>query len=204
MEAFYQNDCKVLKTGFKRKNRNPHSWQFRHADGTWTDFNDRDSSIIDDAHQKGETKCVINADRVQILIDLELMVQCSAEETSGSSSRARLDRESPKYFSHPIRRWQDEWTTDPMLQWNARIREIHPTWDYQTSAVQTFIVDNGTTDYIKVEDLLFNGGLSKDTYEICRVVRVQNIPILRRYENEKQMIGWMRKGGECPPEKSQY
>ncbi len=84
-----------------------------------------------------------------------------------------------------------------MLQWNAHIREVYPSWDDQTAEVQVCAVEQGTNDYRKVKQLLFDGSirLSDETHEICRVLRFQNVWTLSRYANEKKALSRKRNGG---------
>ena len=159
-------------------------------------YSNGDSMLIDDARNRRESTCVINVDGVDFVIDLERMEQRRANagsEASGSSSGPAQDA------CRPIRPWLEEWSEDSMLQWNAHIREVYPSWDAQTSEVQSCAVEPGTNDYRKVEGLLFDGSgrLSEETHEICRVLRFQNLWTLSRYENEKKAISRKRNGGEC-------
>ena len=174
------------------------AWQWRHSDGTWMDFSESDSALIDEARNRRDSTCSITFGGLEFLIDLEKMEQRRADaggEASGSNGAPAPD------VTRPIRRWQEEWNEDSMLRWNAVIREVYPSWNYQTSEVQVCDVKPGTNDFHKVERMLFDGSgrLAKETHEICRVVRVQNVCTLSRYENEKSAISRKRNGGEHDP-----
>ena len=160
-------------------------------------YTDADSALIDEARNRRESTCNICLSGIDFVIDLERMEQRRADagtevSTKGSSGGQAQDAR------RPIRRWQEEWNEDSMLRWNAHIREVYPSWDYQTSEVQDFIVQPDTSDYRKVEKLLFDGSgrLSRETHEICRVVRVQNLVTMSRYENEKRAMSRKRNGGD--------
>jgi hypothetical protein len=188
--------CKISRSNSLNQVDSIPAWQWRHADGTWMSYSNGDSMLIDDARNRRESTCIVTVDGVEFVIDLERMEQRRANagsEASGSSSGPAQDA------CRPIRPWLEEWSEDSMLQWNAHIREVYPSWDAQTSEVQSCAVEPGTNDYRKVEGLLFDGSgrLSEETHEICRVLRFQNLWTLSRYENEKKAISRKRNGGEC-------
>jgi hypothetical protein len=188
--------CKISRSSSLNQVDSIPAWQWRHADGTWMSYSNGDSMLIDDARNRRESTCIVTVDGVEFVIDLERMEQRRANagsEASGSSSGPAQDA------CRPIRPWLEEWSEDSMLQWNAHIREVYPSWDAQTSEVQSCAVEPGTNDYRKVEGLLFDGSgrLSEETHEICRVLRFQNLWTLSRYENEKKAISRKRNGGEC-------
>jgi hypothetical protein len=187
--------CKMPRTGSPNKREKLPAWQWRHSDGTWMNYSDFDSALIEEARNRRERTCNVTASGVIFVIDFERMEQRRSEagtEAAGSSGGPAKD------FPHPVWRFQEEWSQDSMLQWNTHIREVYPSWEFQTTEVQSYAVQPGTVDFRKVESLLFDGSgrLAGDTHEICRVLRVQNLWTMSRYENEKKAISRKRSGGD--------
>ena len=157
-------------------------------------YTDSESSLIDEARNRSESTCYILSSGVKLVIDLERMEQRRAD--AGAEASARDSNGGNAHDTRgPIR--PPEWNEDSMLRWNAYIRKVCPSWEYQTCEVQVCSVQPGSSDYDKVENLLFDGSgrITKETHEICRVVRVQNLATLRRYEEEKKAICRKRNGG---------
>jgi hypothetical protein len=188
--------CKMPRTGSTNKRENLPAWQWRHSDGTWMNYSDFDSALIEEARNQRERTCNIAASGLIFVIDFERMEQRKSDagtKAAGSSGGPAMD------FPRPVRRFQEEWNQDSMLQWNTHIREVYPSWEFQTTEVQSNAVQSGTVDFRKVESLMFDGSgrLAGDTHEICRVLRVQNLWTMSRYENEKKAISRKRSGGDC-------
>ena len=56
-----------------------------------------------------------------------------------------------------------------------------------------------SVEYNRIADLFFGSpGLTKETHEICQIVRIQNAFTKSRYENEKVKIAQRRNGGIIP------
>ena len=193
-QGFDQGGCKSRKSEKLQRECMSPAWQWRHADGMWMNYSEKDSSLIDEARNRRESTCTITVGGKHFVIDFERMQQCRADvgsEASGSSVGQVQD------VPRPIRRWLEEWSEDSVLRWNAHIREVYPSWDDQTREVQVCTVEQDTNDYRKVETLLFDGSgsVSEETHEICRVLRFQNVWTLSRYENEKKALTRKRNGG---------
>ncbi len=165
------------------------NWQWRDKEGTWISYNEEDSARIDAAMDCRESVTIM-VDAVENIIDPQKLIQrrSCAEEGAPKSTR-------PEYA---VRRWNPEWNEDRGLVWNKRIRELCPSWEAQTSSLQVCTVDAGTSDYEKVARKLFDceGCLTKETHEICRVVRVQNLDVFIKYANERDSI--IRRRGAGP------
>jgi hypothetical protein len=164
-------------------------WQWRDRDGTWISYSENDSARIDLAMDRRESACAIVIDAVAYTVDLQKMFQ----------RRSDVDTKlgGGSYTTYAVRRWLSEWNEDRGLTWNKRIRELYPSWDSQTSSLQVHPVNVGTSDYEKVACKLFDfeGSLSKETHEICRIVRVQNLETFIMYANERDSIIRRRGGG---------
>jgi hypothetical protein len=189
-------DCKMPRTGSPKNRENLPAWQWRDSDGTWMNYSDFDSALIEEARNRREQAWMITIKEVTYIIDFEQMEQRRLDagtEAAGSSGGPA------KNFPRSVRRFQEEWSKDSMLQWNAHTREVYPSWEFQEVEVQCYPVQPGTGDFRKVESLLFDGSgrLAGDTHEICSVLRVQNFYTMSRYENEKKAISRKRSGGDC-------
>jgi hypothetical protein len=137
-------DCKMPRAGSPNKRENLPAWQWRHSDGIWMTYSDFDSALLEEARNRRERKCNVTASGVTFVIDFERMEQRRSEagtEAAGSSGGPAED--SPR----PVRRFQEEWSQDSMLQWNTHIREVYPSRDFQTTEVQSYAVLPGTGDY---------------------------------------------------------
>jgi hypothetical protein len=161
------------------------NWQWRDRDGTWISYSEEHSARIDSAMDRRELACTIIVDGVAFTVDLDKMIQRRSDVAPEAAKSGGITH--PEY---PVRRWHPDWNEDRGLAWNKRIRELYPTWESQTSALQVCLVDAGTSDYEKVARKLFDceGSLTRETHEICRVVRVQNLDTFIKYANERDSI----------------
>jgi hypothetical protein len=129
-----------------------------------------------------ESACTIQIGSVEYTVDFQTMTQ--------RRSDANLGAAKPGGSEYAVRRWHAEWNKDTGLAWNKRIRELHPSWENQTSSLQVCPVEEGSSDFEKVARKLFDsaGSVTKETHKICRVVRVQNLETFIKYANERDSI----------------
>ena len=81
------------------------------------------------------------------------------------------------------------------------IREVFPSWEPQKPEcpVEVSQVASGSTEFEKVANVIFKNKVgipSRDTHEIVRVQRIQNMPVLSRHLAERGLISERRGAGE--------
>jgi hypothetical protein len=137
-----------------------------------------------------DSKCSIIIDSVTTTVDLQNMVHRKFDVDIGSADLGGATPQSSGQ-EYAIRKLCPEWSEESGLAWNERICKLFPSWESQTSALpQVYPVDAGTTDYVKVAGMLFDseGSLTKESHEICQILRVQNLERLIKYVSERDSI----------------
>ncbi len=155
-------------------------------------YSDENCARISEAADRRERSCTIIVDKVLFTVDFKNMVQRRAEVSVGTA-RPRQAMASCYSVRGP------EQCNDRTRCWKRRIREMQPSWDSQEENVKVCCVDEQTVDYEKAANKLYEsyGGLSKEVYAICRVMRVQNLEAFKRYMNDQESITERRGGGQC-------
>jgi hypothetical protein len=167
------------------------AWQWCHSDGTWRDFCEENCALLDNAHKSEKTSCEIKESGFLCTIFLD-----KAAQTMQADRKVCDGAEENEQFR--VRRWNEDWNKDPMiLNFNKLVWREIPSWESQTEPVLGYPVLPGTKDYSTVASKIFDGSgaLSAETHRICRVLRVQNMPVMSRYAKEKEWI--CRHRGEC-------
>jgi hypothetical protein len=145
-------------------------WEWRTNDGTYVEYDEAINQQIERAFKSRlpNVEFAISTSGLCYSLDLRTRRQYPVDNTQdgGDEISGRM-----------IRRWDS-------------ILNPPPSWDHQVDKFESFEVDLGTSDYELVSRTLrerFDGGV-EFTPLIVRIQRLQNKPLLRRYNLEKKIM----------------
>ena len=165
-------------------------WQWCDDSGTWINYPPSESAMLDAAMDVRDKRCAITVDWDTIVVDLEKIVQRREGlqgEAGGPGGKGQRERK--------VRPGIPAFTDDKM----NKIREVFPFWEHQDCPVRVFQVASGSKEFEKVANVIFNndvGSSSRDTHEIVRVQRIQNMSVLSWHLAERGLILERRGAGE--------